>query len=77
MDFMDQETIRLICETRLEGWGRKLVSDMATPLILIGIGHEEMSGTLVLCTVEDTMMRNELLVAFLRKVIQILEEKTK
>ncbi len=40
------------------------------PREFIGVG-------LVLCTVEDTMMRNELLVAFLRKVIQILEEKTK
>jgi hypothetical protein len=41
----------------LESWKGLLSTDHATPAILIGIGHDENSGALVVIHVEDISRR--------------------
>jgi len=41
-----------ITEERLKLWSRRLVEANATPLILIGFGHDQTSGQLVICTLD-------------------------
>ena len=42
-----------ITAERLEGWKKKLAADNATPLVLIGIGHEHPRGKTILCIPEN------------------------
>jgi len=41
-----------ITEERLKSWKKKLAEANATPIILIGVGHDHKSGELVLCVPE-------------------------
>ena len=50
---MDKKRIREICTERLDSWTNHLVSEHATPAMLIGVGHDHKSGRLVVCTTED------------------------
>jgi hypothetical protein len=42
-----------ITEERLARWKKRLAESHATPVALIGIGHDHVSRQRVLCTVED------------------------
>ncbi len=42
-----------ITVARLAGWQKKLSAQNATPLALVGIGHEHTSGKVVLCIPEN------------------------
>ncbi len=53
---MDRQTIEDIIADRLGGWALHLVDHHATPALLIGIGHDHMSGDLQLCVTENTPM---------------------
>jgi len=67
---MTEDTIRTITTGRLSGWADKLVSDHATPALLIGFGHDHRSGDVVLCCVEDLSDEDvrDLLRGLLRKL---------
>ncbi len=41
---MDESEIQNICKTRLESWANILKEHHCTPGILIGIGHDHVSG---------------------------------
>ena len=41
-----------ITDERLDRWKKRLSESHATPIALIGIGHDHVSGQRVLCTVE-------------------------
>ncbi len=55
-----------IANARLESWKHKLADFNATPLVLIGVGHEHKSGELVVCVpnnVEDDLLIGALVFA--------------
>lgn len=60
-----------ITEERLARWGKLLEWEQATPLVLVGIGHEEKSGLIVVLTTEGT--GKGLIVAWLRHALRELE----
>lgn len=41
---MDDNKIREICQERMGKWTEVLVKEHCTPAILIGIGHDQVSG---------------------------------
>lgn len=45
--------LRRIIEDRLNRWTDKLCAENATPVALLGIGHEHNGGKLIVCTLED------------------------
>jgi len=44
---------RAICDERLTRWKELLVADNATPIVLIGVGHEHNSGQIDVCFPTD------------------------
>ena len=50
---MDSEEIEAICSERLERWQKKLEGEHATPVLLMGVGHDHNKGKLVVCCTED------------------------
>ena len=57
---------------RLAAWARDLAGDHATPLLLVGVGHDHTRGTIVVCAVDDAEMTDARLRAFLRYAINHL-----
>lgn len=68
---MNDEEVRAICRERLALWTEHLVSDHATPILLIGVGHDKRSGEVVLCTTEG--LSDRAISVFLRGVLGRLE----
>lgn len=64
---------REITEARLKRWAEKLAKHNATPILLVGVGHEHFSGDLVFCTLEAEEMDTRMIVAILRKAIVKLQ----
>jgi len=61
------EEIRAVCQDRLAGrWTEKLVAEHATPVVLVGVGHDARKGTLVICAVEEPSVTNRVIAGFLR-----------
>ena len=55
-----------ITAERLQGWRARLREENATPICLIGIGHQQKRGQLVLCVpegVDDDLLVGSLLFA--------------
>lgn len=50
---MNDERIRQICTQRLAMWTDDLVGDHATPVLLLGIGHDDKKGSISICTNEE------------------------
>jgi len=42
-----------ITRERLARWAKKLDGEQATPMVLLGVGHNEKCGQLVVCIPED------------------------
>ena len=63
-----------ITEERLERWKRLLARDHATPMVLLAVGHDEQSGKLFVCTVEDREMDSSTVAAFLRAAVHQVEK---
>lgn len=42
-----------ITKERLDSWRARMKESNATPVLLVGVGHDQTSGQLVICTVED------------------------
>ncbi len=60
-----------ICRERLEGWRDNLVKEHTTPLLLIGVGHDDQAGHATLLTTEDVSHEN--LLAVVRGTLRLLE----
>jgi len=62
-----------ITQRRLDRWGRLLCQAHATPVVLVGLGHDLVSGQIVLCTLDEPEMSRELICCFLRSALANLE----
>lgn len=50
---MNDDRIRQICKDRLAMWTEDLVGDHATPLLLLGLGHDHKQGTISIHTNQE------------------------
>lgn len=50
---MDDNKIREICQTRLDQWTEVLINAHSTPALLLGVGHDQVSGEIQLIIPED------------------------
>lgn len=75
---MESTEIETIGRDRLDGWLKRLVEEHATPLILIGVGHDHKGGEAVLLTVEEMtdLEIAEFLHGVLSKFVRELKERT-
>ena len=67
---MKKKEIMEICDERFDRWKRRLASQYATPIILIGVGHDHNSGQLSICTVEE--MDNSMIRIIFTKALELL-----
>jgi hypothetical protein len=58
-----------ITRNRLEKWAVRLQEMHATPVVLIGIGHDEAAVTTVICTLDEPEMSIPMLRAFLLRAL--------
>ena len=58
-----------ITQQRLELWKNQLKDEHATPLVLIGIKHDQNAGQMVICTVNEREVTREVLAGLLTKVV--------
>jgi hypothetical protein len=72
---MDTTEVRDICTQRFAGWTERLVASHATPVLLLGIGHDHNSGQLNVITMED--VPDEQLKLFLAATLRELMERRK
>ena len=68
---MESEEVKAICDERLGRWTQRLVGEHATPVLLLGVGHDHKSGQLVVLTMEE--VSNLELVLFARGAVAKLE----
>jgi len=66
-----------VIDERLAKWGQRLKEQNASPVILVGIGHDRNSGNTVLCTVENEEMSIQVLRAFLVNAVELLDNLDK
>jgi hypothetical protein len=69
----EEAIVDVICD-RFSRWAKRLQSSHATPLFLLGIGHDHVSGRPVVCIPEGLPSERDLF-RLLRKVIDELEEQ--
>ena len=50
---MDRKEIEAICSSRLDKWKAQLVDYHCTPLLLVGMGHDDRSGEMRVITLEE------------------------
>ena len=67
---MKPEEIKAIILQRLGSWAPSLEEEHATPILLVGVGHDHKLGQVVLCTTED--MSIEETIGFLAGAMAIL-----
>lgn len=65
--------VKAICDERLGRWKVQMIRRHSTPLILMGIGHDQKLGELtILCTEDRT---DEELLVFLEGAVNQLKEQ--
>jgi len=69
---VDKQQIEAICAERLERWRERLVQEHATPFLLLGLGHDQKSGQVVVVTTEG--MTDEQTVMFVAGTLKLLRE---
>lgn len=62
---MTTEEISRCTQARLDLWRDKLTSADATPMLVVGVGHNASEGRWVVCQVED-LSKDELIATFLK-----------
>ena len=67
---MTPEEIKAICIQRLGSWTSRLTENHATPVVLVGVGHDHKGGQVVICTAEE-MSRKDI-IAFLAVTVNKL-----
>ena len=64
---MTADEIRAVCAERLAGrWTERMLQTHATPVCLIGVGHDHAQGQIVIATMEDPEVTDQMIAAFLR-----------
>jgi len=66
------DELRAIVEDRLERWAARLVDGHATPLVLVGVGHDHARGQIVVVTLDEHEMQAEVIAAFLLSAVDQL-----
>ncbi len=61
-----------ITEERLARWKVKMKDAHATPLMLIGVGHDHKRGEFVICTLDEPELSKEFLRGLLVKAVELL-----
>jgi hypothetical protein len=64
--------VEQITKDRLARWAARLSESHATPVMLVAIGHDQVSGQVVICTLDEPEFDNEKLKAFLRYALEEL-----
>jgi len=67
---MNRVEARDITRERLAKWSKHFTENTATPVVLVGVGHGEHSGKIVVCCTED--LSDEYLVAFLTNARELV-----
>jgi hypothetical protein len=67
--------VKEITDLRLADWTQRLVAENSTPLLMLGIGHEEKSGQFTLLTVEDEAVDTDTLIGLLKYCLKELEQQ--
>lgn len=65
--------IRKICKTRLDRWGIILGNNESTPIVLVGVGHNNKEGDLHVVTCEN--MTDEAVAKFMVQALEEMLEK--
>jgi hypothetical protein len=69
---MSRVPVEAITNERLAKWIKHLGNEHATPLLLVGIGHDEKSGQVVICAVDEPETDPDFLKRILRFAIESL-----
>ena len=70
MTMLTPEQIEAICQELLGSWTKRLVGEHSTPVLLLGAGHDDKSGQLVICTTEE--MSNDEIMDFLAGALYMM-----
>jgi hypothetical protein len=62
-----------ITRERLDRWAARMRDSHATPLILIGVGHDENIGQIVVCTLDEPEITRNVLRQLLQEALDQLE----
>jgi hypothetical protein len=65
--------VEAITKERLDRWAKRMKESHATPLLLIGVGHDQVSGQIVICTLDEPELSNDKLRAFLKYALKELQ----
>jgi len=68
---MTREDILTLCRERMANWMEYLASKHATPAVIVGVGHDHVSGVLFVCCPQD--MPESMLLDMMRGAVEILE----
>jgi len=69
---MDEAELTQICQSRLARWQKRLVQEHATPVLLLGVGHDDQSGKVVVLTLEE--MSDSDILMFVGQTINLLKQ---
>ena len=70
---MQRSQINKINVERLTGWKNKLNDQHATPVLLMGIGHDQNEGQMSICVTED--MDDTHILLFLKEAVRQQEQR--
>jgi len=68
---MNNTQIDSISKQRLYSWKEKLNAEHATPVLLLGVGHDHNNGKIVICVTEDRS--DQEIILFLEKALASLK----
>jgi hypothetical protein len=63
--------VRKINHERLGRWEKRLNENHSTPVVLVGVGHDQVKGRVFILTTEERT--NEEVIIFLREALRQLE----
>lgn len=63
--------IETICKDRLGEWQHSLVQEHSTPILLVGVGHDESKGHVVLCIPKE--LSDDEVMQFLQGALNMLK----
>jgi len=69
---MNLNELGLILEERFLGWTKKLIAEHATPVLLLGVGHDAAEGKIVVLVVDDPLIGQAEIAAMLRYALRQL-----
>ena len=68
---MNSSKIDSINRERLFAWRGRLNESHATPVVLLGVGHDHNNGQIVVCVTHD--MTDKAIILFLKKALKEME----